>query len=44
MTPPIIDFEAATSGLDHWQSQREELRRGLHHIASQRRNKLVHAS
>ena len=30
MTPPIIDFEAATSGLDHWQSQREELRRGLH--------------
>ncbi|MDA7667933.1 acetylxylan esterase [bacterium] len=30
MTPPIIDFEAATSDLDHWQSQREELRRGLH--------------
>jgi hypothetical protein len=30
MTPPIIDFEAVTSDLDHWQSQREEFRRGLH--------------
>ena len=30
MIPPIIDFEGVTSDLDHWQSQREELRRGLH--------------